>query len=96
MTIFFRAVTLFAGFLVFVGTSYDLYLTSKYEKKCSVSKFSKELNSESSSGIGCTTYDLSNASPDKKNSAIGIPMPTGNFLLFKELKHNAWDFRSLF
>lgn len=30
-----------------------------------------------SSGLNCTTYDLTGAITDKKNSCVGIGMPTG-------------------
>lgn len=30
-----------------------------------------------SSGLNCTTYDLTGAISDKKNSCVGIGMPTG-------------------
>lgn len=45
-------------------------------------KYSKDLNSESSSGLGCTTYDLTQGLPDKANKAscntFGIPTGVNN------------------
>lgn len=45
-------------------------------------KYSKDLNSESSSGLGCTTYDLTQGLPDKANkancTAFGIPTGVNN------------------
>lgn len=63
--------------LIISGTAYDVYLANRYEKKCALKKYTKDVSSESSSGIGCTTYDLSHATPEKKNGAIGIAIPTG-------------------
>lgn len=38
-------------------------------------KYSKDLNSESSSGLGCTTYDLT---PEKSNKSFSIPTGVNN------------------
>lgn len=35
-------------------------------------------DSEASSGIGCTTYDLSGSMPNKNDLAIGIPRGINN------------------
>lgn len=70
-------VTAIVVILLIAGTTYDLILNHRYQQKCKVKKYSKDLNSETSSGIGCTTYDLTHAGPEKKNSAIGISIPSG-------------------
>lgn len=39
-------------------------------------KYTKDLNSDSS-GLNCTTYDLTGNGTDKKSNCVGIGMPTG-------------------
>uniref|UniRef100_A0A1W7R5K7 Nose resistant-to-fluoxetine protein N-terminal domain-containing protein n=2 Tax=Aedes albopictus TaxID=7160 RepID=A0A1W7R5K7_AEDAL len=74
--------TLFVALLLFGGTGYDLVLRKKYADKIRMKKYSKDLSSESSSGLGCTTYDLTQGLPDKANkvncSAFGIPTGVNN------------------
>lgn len=68
-------VTLIVAILLVWGTAYDIVLRKRYKKKLLMKKYAKDLSSESSSGIGCTTYDLTN---EKKNSnCVGIGIPTG-------------------
>jgi hypothetical protein len=64
------------GIFIVWGTAYDLSLKKKMKVKMGDKKYSKDLNSDSS-GLNCTTYDLTRASDDKKNSCVGIGMPTG-------------------
>ena len=60
------------------GTSYDLMLRRRYKRKLSMKTYAKDLNSESSSGLGCTTYDLTQAIPNKsKNNCAVIAIPSG-------------------
>lgn len=40
--------------------------------------YSKDLNSESSSGLGCTTYDLTQGLPEKSNKSFSIPTGVNN------------------
>lgn len=40
-------------------------------------KIGKKMVHSDSSGLNCTTYDLTGAVSDKKNSCVGIGMPTG-------------------
>lgn len=40
-------------------------------------KIGKKMVHSDSSGLNCTTYDLTGAISDKKNSCVGIGMPTG-------------------
>ena len=58
------------------GTLYDVSLKKKSKAKMGAKKYSKDLHSDSS-GLNCTTYDLTGAINDKKNSCVGIGMPTG-------------------
>lgn len=41
-----------------------------------IKKYAKDLNSDSS-GLNCTTYDLTGNGTDKKSNCVGIGMPTG-------------------
>lgn len=52
-----------------------MWLTYKLKQKRLRDKCSKELVTDSSSGIGCTTYDLTDAVPNKHDLPIGISMP---------------------
>jgi hypothetical protein len=63
------------GILIAWGTLYDVMLKKRQKKK---TQYSKDLNSDSS-GLNCTTYDLTRAigSGDKKSNCVGIGMPTG-------------------
>lgn len=40
-----------------------------------IKKYSKDISSDSS-GLNCTTYDLTRAINEKKSSCVGIGMPT--------------------
>jgi hypothetical protein len=44
--------------------------------KKKIKKYTKDLNSDSS-GLNCTTYDLTGNGTDKKSNCVGIGMPTG-------------------
>ena len=56
------------GSLIIWGTLYDIMLKNR------IKKYATDLNSDSS-GLNCTTYDLTGGA-DKKN-CVGIGMPTG-------------------
>lgn len=56
------------------GTAYDTILRNRMKHKMALKKYSKDLNSDSS-GLNCTTYDLTRAiTQDKndKNNCVGI------------------------
>lgn len=56
------------------GTTYDTILRNRMKNKMALKKYSKDLNSDSS-GLNCTTYDLTRAiTQDKndKNTCVGI------------------------
>lgn len=57
------------GILIAWGTTYDIIL----KKRCE--NYTKDLNSDSS-GLNCTTYDLTGNGTDKKN-CVGIGIPSG-------------------
>lgn len=61
------------GTLLFCGTIYELVLRHQLKLKRN-KKINKEMASDSSSGINCTTYDLTDAVP-KNDSPIGIVIP---------------------
>lgn len=61
--------------LLIWGTLLEMWLTYKLKQKRLRNKCSKELVTDSSSGIGCTTYDLTDAVPNKHDLPIGISMP---------------------
>lgn len=60
------------GGLIALGTLYDHRLRKQMKKKI----YSKELQSDSS-GLNCTTYDLTRNMGEKKSNCVGIGMPTG-------------------
>ncbi|XP_058814695.1 nose resistant to fluoxetine protein 6 isoform X2 [Topomyia yanbarensis] len=74
--------TIAVALLIIGGTGCDLVLRKRYEADLRMKKYSKDLNSESSSGLGCTTYDLTHGIPDKTNKtnrdAFGIPTGVNN------------------
>lgn len=58
------------------GTLLEIYLTNRIkEQKRRLEKCTKVLVTDSSSGIGCTTYDLTDAAPSKGDLPIGIVIP---------------------
>lgn len=62
------------GVLLVWGTIYELVLTHQLKQRRK-NKMTKELASDSSSGINCTTYDLTDAVPNKNDLPIGIVIP---------------------
>lgn len=63
------------GVLLVWGTIYELVLTHQLKQRRK-KKMTKELASDSSSsGINCTTYDLTDAVPNKNDLPIGIVIP---------------------
>jgi hypothetical protein len=68
--IVFRTVSIIVGLLIIWGTTYDVIIKKRNKK------YLKDLNSDSS-GLNCTTYDLTGNGTDKKNNCVGIGMPTG-------------------
>ncbi|XP_053691463.1 O-acyltransferase like protein [Sabethes cyaneus] len=73
------AATVIVTLLLIGGTGCDLILRKRYEENLRMKKYSKDLNSESSSGLGCTTYDLTRNLPDKaaKTNCDAFSIPTG-------------------
>lgn len=70
-------VSTIVGILIAWGTAYDVMLKNRIKKKMGIKKYSKDLNSDSS-GLNCTTYDLTRAINDtKKSNCVGIGMPAG-------------------
>lgn len=70
-------VSLTVAIFIMWGTAYDIILTRRVKNKLTLNKYSKDLNSDSS-GLNCTTYDLTRAiTNDKKSNCVGIGMPTG-------------------
>lgn len=62
------------GVLLVCGTFYELLLRHQLKLR-QKKKMSKDLASDSSSGINCTTYDLTDAAPNKNDLPIGIDIP---------------------
>lgn len=61
-----------------IATTYDLYLDARAKRALRNKGSSKDdMVTDSSSGIGCTTYDLTGAVPNKNDLAIGIGIPRG-------------------
>lgn len=70
-------VSLTVAIFIIWGTIYDVILSRRVKNKLAMKKYSKDLNSDSS-GLNCTTYDLTRAiSNDKKSNCVGIGMPSG-------------------
>lgn len=60
------------------ATVYELYLTSRAKAALKNKRQNKDdMVTDSSSGIGCTTYDLTSAVPNKNDLPIGIVIPRG-------------------
>ncbi|XP_037917287.1 nose resistant to fluoxetine protein 6-like [Hermetia illucens] len=74
-------ILMFVSSLVFVlliiGTIYDIILTRRYKKVLNRSHNDSLAHSETSSGIGCTTYDLTDVVPHdlKKDLTVDIQLP---------------------
>lgn len=64
--------------LMIIATIYELYLTSRAKRALKNKRQNKDdMATDSSSGIGCTTYDLTGAVPNKNDLPIGIVIPRG-------------------
>lgn len=75
---FIRTVSSIVGVLLVVSTVYELYLISKAKKSLKKKRRAKDdIATDSSSGIGCTTYDLTSSAPNKGDLPIGIVIPRG-------------------
>lgn len=72
----YRTVTIIVGIFIIWGTAYDILLRKRVKGKLGIKNYSKDLNSDSS-GLNCTTYDLTRAITDKKNNCVGIGIPSG-------------------
>lgn len=72
----YRTVTIIVFILMFIATLYELYLKRRVKALKSKNR-TKDDATDSSSGIGCTTYDLTSAVPNKNDLAIGIVIPRG-------------------
>lgn len=65
------------GGLCFFGTGYDIILRGERRKKIGIKNYSKDLNSDSS-GLNCTTYDLTGGINGQKiSNCVGIAVPNG-------------------
>ncbi|XP_055644145.1 O-acyltransferase like protein-like [Toxorhynchites rutilus septentrionalis] len=75
-------VTIVVSLLLIGGTGYDLVLRKRQKEEIKIKSFSKDLSSESSSGLGCTTYDLTQGIHDKggkpRCDAFGITVSVNN------------------
>ncbi|XP_070493189.1 nose resistant to fluoxetine protein 6 isoform X1 [Chironomus tepperi] len=70
-------VTLVVGIFIVWGTAYDILLRKKAKQRRQAKSYSKDLHSDSS-GLNCTTYDLTSAITDKsKSNCVGIGIPSG-------------------
>ena len=68
--------TVIVAVLLVWGTLLELWFTYKIKQRRALSdKCGKDLVTDSSSGIGCTTYDLTDAVPNKSDLPIGIVIP---------------------
>lgn len=66
------------GFLLFTSTIYELYLIQRAKQALKNKRRAKDdIVTDSSSGIGCTTYDLTSSVPNKGDLPIGIVIPRG-------------------
>jgi hypothetical protein len=68
-------VTIIVCIFIAWGTAYDSLLKRRHREKTQVKSYVKELHSESS-GLNCTTYDLTRAIGDKKSTCVGIGIPS--------------------
>lgn len=90
--------------LLVIATLYEIHLTARAKQalknKC---RTKEDLVTDSSSGIGCTTYDLTSSVPNKNDLAIGIVIPRGmnnndsdenlaeGSINVEEIKLNVWS-----
>ena len=73
----YSTVTLVVGIFIVWGTAYDILLRKKAKQRRQAKSYSKDLHSDSS-GLNCTTYDLTSAITDKsKSNCVGIGIPSG-------------------
>lgn len=71
-----RTFTVIVAALMTIATAYDLYLDARAKRVLRNKENSKDdMVTDSSSGIGCTTYDLTGAVPNKSDLPIGIVIP---------------------
>ncbi|XP_058451821.1 O-acyltransferase like protein isoform X2 [Malaya genurostris] len=72
-------VTIAVTLLLVAGTGYDIGFRRRFENNLHIKNYTKDLNSESSSGLGCTTYDLTQSIAEKMNKANSdaLSIPTG-------------------
>lgn len=82
MFFIYSTATVVVTLLLISGTGYDLILRSRSKKTIKMKKYSKDLTSDSSSGFGCTTYDLTQVIPEKSNKPncdmFGVPTGLNN------------------
>lgn len=60
-----------------IATLYELHLTARAKRALKQKRRTKDDATDSSSGIGCTTYDLTSSVPNKNDLPIGIVIPRG-------------------
>lgn len=61
------------------ATLYEIHLTARGKRALkNKHKIKDDLATDSSSGIGCTTYDLTGSVPNKNDLPIGIPRGMNN------------------
>lgn len=71
-------VTSIVSILLIWSTLYELLLITRAKRALRNERRVKEdIVTDSSSGIGCTTYDLTSAVPNKNDLPIGIVIPRG-------------------
>lgn len=71
-------VTSIVSVLLAWSTTYELILITRAKRALRNKRRVKEdIVTDSSSGIGCTTYDLTSAVPNKNDLPIGIVIPRG-------------------
>lgn len=74
----FSVVTTIVSILLVWSTFYELILITRAKRALRNKRRVKEdIVTDSSSGIGCTTYDLTSAVPNKNDLPIGIVIPRG-------------------
>lgn len=74
----FSVVTSIVSVLLAWSTTYELILITRAKRALRNKRRVKEdIVTDSSSGIGCTTYDLTSAVPNKNDLPIGIVIPRG-------------------
>lgn len=72
------AVSSIVGVLLATATIYELLLIHRAKNALKNKRRAKDdIVTDSSSGIGCTTYDLTSSVPNKGDLPIGIVIPRG-------------------